>query len=50
MRRLASDEPHILRSDTIGDAWLAVVGRTVSSGAPSRYDDLPVRPDRPDWR
>lgn len=41
--RLASDEPHILRSDTIGGAWSAVAGRIVASGVPSRYDDLPIR-------
>jgi thymidylate synthase len=41
--RLASDEPRILRSDTIGDAWLAVAGRIVASGVPSRYDGLPIR-------
>ncbi|MGI8448483.1 MAG: thymidylate synthase [Streptosporangiaceae bacterium] len=41
--RLASDEPHILRSDTIGDAWLAVAGRIVASGVPSRYDGEPIR-------
>ena len=41
--RLALDEPHILHSDTIGDAWLAVAGRIVANGVPSRYDDLPIR-------
>ena len=41
--RLALDEPHILRSDTIGDAWFAVAGRIVATGVPSRYDDLPIR-------
>ena len=41
--RLALDEPHILRSDTIGDGWLAAAGRIVANGVPSRYDDLPVR-------
>lgn len=41
--RLASDEPHILRSDTIGNAWLAVAGRIVASGVPSRYDGKPIR-------
>src|SRR6266702_435913 len=29
--RLALDEPHILRSDTIGDAWFAVAGREVGT-------------------
>jgi cytochrome P450 len=28
--RLALDEPHVLRSDTIGHAWLAVAGRTAT--------------------
>jgi thymidylate synthase len=41
--RLALDEPHILRSDTIGGAWFAVAGRIVAAGVPSRYDDLPIR-------
>ena len=41
--RLASDEPQILRSDTIGEAWLAVAGRIVADGVPSRYDGRPVR-------
>jgi hypothetical protein len=41
--RLALNEPHILRAETIGDAWLAVAGRIVDDGVPSRYDDLPIR-------
>jgi thymidylate synthase len=41
--RLASDEPHILRSETIGDAWFAVAGRIAASGVPSRYDEQPIR-------
>ena len=41
--RLASDEPQILRSDTIGGAWLAVAGRIVANGVPSQYDGRPVR-------
>jgi thymidylate synthase len=41
--RLASDEPQILHSDTIGEAWLAVAGRIVANGVPSRYDGRPVR-------
>jgi thymidylate synthase len=41
--RLALDEPHILHSDTIGDAWFAVAGRIVANGVPSRYDDLAIR-------
>ena len=41
--RLASDEPQILRSDTIGGAWLAVAGRIAAYGVPSRYDGRPVR-------
>jgi thymidylate synthase len=40
---MALDEPHILRSDTIGDAWFAMAGRIVAAGVPSRYDDLPIR-------
>ena len=40
--RLAFDEPH-LRSDTIGEAWLAVAGRILAGGVPSHYDGLPVR-------
>jgi thymidylate synthase len=41
--RLPLDEPHILYSDTIGDAWLAVADRIVANGVPSRYDDLAIR-------
>ena len=41
--RLALDEPHVLRSGTIGESWLAVAGRIVASGVPSRYDGLPIR-------
>ena len=41
--RLALSEPHILRSETIGEAWFAVAGRIVEDGVPSRYDDLPIR-------
>ena len=41
--RLALDEPHILSADTIGQAWLAVAGRILARGVPSRYDDLPIR-------
>jgi thymidylate synthase len=41
--RLAVNEPHILRSETIGEAWFAVAGRIVEDGVPSRYDDLPIR-------
>jgi len=41
--RLAPDDPQILRSDTIGEAWLAVAGRIVANGVPSRYDGRPVR-------
>lgn len=41
--RLASDEPKILRSDTIGDAWFTVAGLIVASGVPSRYDNRPIR-------
>jgi thymidylate synthase len=41
--RLALNEPRILRSETIGEAWFAVTGRIVEDGVPSRYDDLPIR-------
>lgn len=41
--RLALNEPRILRSETIGEAWFAVAGRIVEDGVPSRYDDLPIR-------
>ena len=41
--RLALNEPHILRSETIGEAWFAVAGRIVEDGMPSHYDDLPIR-------
>jgi thymidylate synthase len=40
---LALDEPHVLRSGTIGESWLAVARRIVASGVPSRYDGLPIR-------
>jgi hypothetical protein len=32
-----------VRTDTIGAAWLAVVGRILAEGVESRYDGLPVR-------
>jgi thymidylate synthase len=41
--RLALNEPRILRSETIGEAWFAVAGRIVEDGVLSRYDDLPIR-------
>jgi thymidylate synthase len=41
--RLASDEPYVLRSETIGESWLAVAARIVAGGVPSRYDGLPIR-------
>jgi thymidylate synthase len=41
--RRASDEPHVLRSGTIGESWCAVAGRIVATGVPSRYDGLPIR-------
>jgi hypothetical protein len=41
--RLALDEPHVLRSGTIGESWLAVANRIVTAGVPSRYDGLPIR-------
>ena len=41
--RLAFDEPHVVRSGTIGEAWFAVAGRILASGVPTRYDGLPIR-------
>ncbi len=41
--RLAFDGPYVLRSGTIGESWLGVADRIVGSGAPSRYDGLPIR-------
>jgi thymidylate synthase len=41
--RLAADDPHILHSDTLGEAWFAVAGRIVEDGVASEYDELPVR-------
>ena len=41
--RLAFDEPSVLRSRTIGESWLAVAGRIVTSGVSSLYDGLPIR-------
>jgi thymidylate synthase len=40
---LAFAEPHLLRSDTLGEAWLAVAGRILATGISSRYDGLPIR-------
>jgi thymidylate synthase len=41
--RLAFDEPHVLRSGTIGESWCVVAERIVAKGVPSRYDGLPIR-------
>jgi thymidylate synthase len=41
--RLASEEPHVLRSGTIGQSWIAVAGRILANGVSSRYDALPIR-------
>jgi thymidylate synthase len=41
--QLALDEPCILRSRTLGEAWFAVAGRIVASGLSSTYDGLPIR-------
>lgn len=41
--RLALDDPQVLHTDTIGEAWLAVAGRIVADGVESRYDELPIR-------
>jgi thymidylate synthase len=40
---LAFTEPHLLGSDTLGEAWLAVAARILATGMPSRYDGLPIR-------
>jgi thymidylate synthase len=40
---LAFDEPSVLRSRTIGEAWFAVAGRIVAGGLASLYDGLPIR-------
>ena len=39
---MAFDEPHLVRAQALGESWLAVAGRIVARGVPSRYDDLPV--------
>jgi thymidylate synthase len=41
--RWALDEPDVVRSETIGESWLAVAGRILAGGVPSRYDALPIR-------
>ena len=41
--RWALDEPDVVRSETIGESWLAVAGRILAAGVPSRYDALPIR-------
>ncbi len=41
--RLALDEPHVLRSRTIGESWLAVADRILARGLPGLYDGLPIR-------
>jgi thymidylate synthase len=41
--RLAVDEPTLLRSRTIGEAWIDVAGRIVAGGLPSLYDGQPIR-------
>ena len=50
--RLAADGPQVIRSDTLGAAWLAVAGRILGHGVASRYDGLAVSPERiaPDGR
>ena len=40
---LARDEPSVLATDGIGQAWLAVGGRILAEGVESRYDALAVR-------
>jgi Thymidylate synthase len=41
--RLAVDEPTLLRSRTIGEAWIDVAARIVAGGLPSLYDGQPIR-------
>jgi thymidylate synthase len=41
--RLALDDPQVLHTDTIGEAWLAVAGRILADGIGSHYDELPIR-------
>lgn len=38
----ATREDLTIETTTIGEAWLAVAERILDSGAPSRYDDLPI--------
>jgi thymidylate synthase len=40
---LAGDDPQVLHTATIGEAWLAVAGRILADGVASAYDGLPVR-------
>jgi thymidylate synthase len=40
---LARDEPSVLATAGIGEAWLAVGGAILAAGVESRYDSLPVR-------
>jgi thymidylate synthase len=40
--RLAFDEPQVLYSQTIGEAWFAVANQIVVRGVPSLYDALPI--------
>jgi thymidylate synthase len=40
---LATNDPAVLHTATIGAAWFAVARRILAAGIPSRYDDLPVR-------
>ena len=41
--RLASAEPSVLCSRTLGESWFAVADRIVASGLPGLYDGLPIR-------
>jgi thymidylate synthase len=41
--RPAVDEPILLPSRTIGEAWIDVAGRIVTNGSPSLYDGQPIR-------
>jgi hypothetical protein len=40
---LARDEPSVLATAGIGEAWLAAGGAILAAGVESRYDSLPVR-------
>ena len=37
-----TEQEIVVRTTTIGEAWLAIAGRILADGVPSRYDDLPI--------